>query len=254
MFAFDREKDTFEQTEKFALPKHIIAFDIGDRQKDNLQSLYFLTRSSILQYRPNATKKLVKVNAASSIFLLDEAPLIEKRDFIMDINGDGIDDAILQHFEQLNLWLSDCCGKWTKQQVPITPSVKSTSEGMVFSDARIFFVDIDGDDLVDVLKAQRGGVDIFMQTAGNSFSKKPRHIDTNQNIFDLDWWEVREADGLGLDQNDLSHKSLGDIRDVNGDNIPDLVVSHTKSSSVFKRTNNYEFYFGSRQSNTLTYK
>lgn len=257
IFTYDQGNKQFSQLDKVSLPDSVIAYDIGVGEK---QSLYFLTKDKLLKYIPPKKQqennpKIEEVLAIKSIFLLDEVPSLKQRNFVKDINDDKKDDIVLPHFERLNLWLSDKnSGGWTYQPIAIPPSVKSNSSGVSFSQPPLFFIDMNFDNKSDIVESHQEGINVYLQDHTGKFSSTPVAIKISDDIHNQEWWEVDEDDGQGLDQSKLSYRYLENVKDLNGDGAPDLVVRLTKSSGVFKRTNDYEFYFGDKESGLTRFK
>lgn len=238
----------------FTIPKDILGYDLGDQDSNGLQALYFHTKKEILQYQPESDREeLSPLLPLESIHLLDGAPFFSRRDFARDINQDQQDDFVFSHFESLNVWLSDCCNAWTKQRLPIPPKVNMSHVSVTFSDARVFFVDVSNDDKTDIVHIRDQEMRIFPQQSGGLFATQAYSTNLG-SINAKEWWEMETSDGQSLDQSNLAHRVIDKIEDVNGDGVPDLVVSYTRSKGVFKKTNDYEFYFGEYGNNGIAYK
>lgn len=251
---YDDELKQLKVIDSFSLATSFLAFDIGEKDTNGLQALYFLSKSDIVQYLPNhqiENQKLVKIHDVKSMYIADKSPYILALDFAKDLNNDKQDDFILEDFQQVNLWLSHCCGNHHQQTLPITPQVKVNSDGINVEKTSLYFVDATTDNKMDIVEAKQGALIVYSQLPDGTFSPVATEVQLNSTIHSLNWWDMMEADGQSLDQSDLSHKTIESVTDVNADGVIDVVVRFTKSSGVLDRTNDYEFYFGKMVDNTL---
>jgi len=258
IYAFDDSANKYQLYEKHIIPKIYFAYDLSDfdeSKPNKLRVLYFLAKNEVVEFKPTLSEeKHLAINSfvlkekVSSMYLVNSSNFINKQDFIKDINHDGIDDIYLPHFEQLNLWLSQCCGQLHHQAIPLTSFIEHDSAKITFNQRQLFFADFNFDGRNDIAWVKQGSIEYFSQTHDGQFLTTPQSISFNSGIYGLNWWNIREADGDNLDQSKLTHRMVEQIKDVNGDGIVDMVVRFTQSSGVLERTNDYEFYFGHQKS------
>jgi len=104
--------------------------------------------------------------------------------------------------------------------------------------------DLNLDGQQDIAWVSKGKINYFSQLEQGKYSAEQNTINIKNSIDGLNWWQIRESDGENLDQSELSHRVIEEIKDINGDGLVDLGVRFTKSSGVFERVNDYEFYLG----------
>jgi hypothetical protein len=246
---------SFVLLDKIVLTNTVFAFDLGEPQAKGHQALYFLSKDKIEQYQladPSQPGSLVNVQAVSSMYLVNSAASISQRDFARDLNNDGIDDFLLPDFEQYNFWLSDCCGRHNGQNLPIAANLEVEDSSLTYKDVELFFADIDQDGMNDVIYVEKGVLQVFAQSK-LQFNLIAKQIPISEDIYGINWWDIIEADGNKLDQSQLIHRKVEDIRDFNGDLIPDMAVRFTQSSGVLDRVNDYEFYLGQLKEGQLEF-
>jgi hypothetical protein len=112
---------------------------------------------------------------------------------------------------------------------------------------------MNNDQRTDITTLERGQLNVYLQKENGLFKDKAHVVEINPMIDSLDWGQLREADGSSKDQSNLSHRRLYEVRDVNGDNIPDLIVFFSQGSSVLKQANDFEFYFGDMENGELSF-
>lgn len=256
IYAFDSVNQQYIQADMLKIARHYFAFDVGEIGASGLQRLYLLSKNAVSRYVPahlSHDSNILLVEQVSSLYLADTAFSFTHKDFIRDINDDGLDDVILPDFEQLNLWLSDCCGLRHAQSLPIAPWLETRDDSVIFHDPEVFFQDMNLDGKTDIVTAQQGNLHVFVQNADMQFSTQPMSISMASNIFALNWWDMLGPDDQGLDQSNLKHRKLKDIKDLNGDGLPDLAVQFTQSSGVLDKAIEFEFYYATAEQKTLSY-
>jgi len=256
IYIFDGKSQNYRVYSKQIIPKKYFAYDLSDfvkEDKNKLRSLYFLGKDEVVTFRmapsinnnetTNSFELKQKVN---SMYLVNTADFINAKDFIKDLNQDGVDDIYLPHFEQMNLWLSQPCGQLHFQLLPLPPFIEHDNAKVTFNQRALFFADFNFDDKTDIAWIKQGRINYFSQTETGLFLELSKEVILNNTIYGLNWWNIREPDGDNLDQSKLAHRMVEQIKDVNGDGIVDMIVRYTQSSGVLERSNDYEFYFGQK--------
>ena len=280
IYALDNNSK-FQLMDQMLLDQSLFAFDVGDVQADGLQNLYFLSKAQLLQYQFNGPKpnkvsgpvmaapqtntmpsiknsqsSLIPLSKITSMFLSAQADAIVAMDFAKDINNDQFDDFVIPHFEQLNLYLSNQqvgAKTLTAQTLDITSLLKVDGSEMIFQPRELFFVDMDLNTSTDIVLVETAQLRVFQQSANGQFNSTPIIIPLAADIEGINWWNKIEADGQQLDQSQLKHRKVEAITDINGDQLPDLIVRFTQSSGVLDRTNDYEFFYGRAKQGRLSY-
>ena len=251
VYTFDESKADFILLDKLQLTSKYFAFDVSE----NKQGLYFLAKNEVaaLKYRNELAKKdkvssglyLQSLQKINSIFLQSESSYITKKDFIQDVNADGLDDIILPDFERTNLWLAVKDNQeYIYQHLPISSQVELSRGGVFYDPVTLFFADLTLDGKQDIAWISKGRINYFTQLEEGRFSAEQKDLAIASSVHGLNWWQIKESDGENLDQSNLVHRVVEQIKDINGDGLVDIVVRFTKSSGVLDRVNDYEFYFG----------
>jgi hypothetical protein len=256
IYFFDTQNNTFIEQDKINIADNVFAYDVGEPQQDGLQRLYLLDKAEVHRYVPAHSSHQavwVKAESVSSMYVGDKADSFRKMDFIQDINNDGFDDIILPHFEQLNLWMSDCCGARRPQSLPIAARIEMNESSVSYDDQALYFQDMNLDNKVDLVTVEQGQLNIFTQNENMQFSPIPIKIKINKSIYAVDWWDMKGPDGQEMDQSDIQHRVVRAIDDFNGDGIPDFALQFTKSSGVLDKTIDFEFFYGALTEGKLSY-
>ncbi len=252
---------TYEIVNKIIFPESTIAFDILSLQSE--KNVVLLLSSNQLSILDIETGSIVKLSNVDSIYLQDKPQFITKKTLVKDVNGDGLDDILIPSFKNLNVLIQhketrkrldeNIFDNFTISQLSIPAVVDMTSKKISFSEQKYFTQDINFDGLKDFVFVKDGKLTAFMQKEKGLFSETSKTIELPFEFSGLPWWLVRGPDGETADQSDLKHSLLEDIKDINGDNIPDIMVRKTVSSGVLDREISYEFFFGENKSGLLTF-
>jgi len=249
VYILDEKSDSFKLLDKLLLTDEFFAFDISE----NKQGLYFLAKKKVVSLKYNGNKVDNEQSGlyfqheqdVNSIFLINESTFITKKDFIQDVNKDGLDDILLPDFEQTNIWLSSKNAHgYLYQHLAINSQAELSRGGVSFTPITLFFADFNLDTRQDIAWITKGNINYFSQTEEGNFSSNHNTLTIANSIHGLNWWQIRESDGENLDQSNLTHRVVEEIKDINGDGVVDVVVRFTQSSGVLDRVNDYEFYLG----------
>lgn len=251
LYVFDQTLNNYTQHTLISLPKETIAFDLFTDTL-GVASVLLLDSKGIskLDLEKKSFQLLSKIN---SLYLEDKPQFVAKKELVKDLNGDGLDDIIVSDFSNIHLLLQRQDGEFDKTSLPIKATIDMTSERVSFSEARIFNVDSNFDQLNDIIVVERGHLQIYQQSKDGNFSPINNRISLPMQVSALPWWSIKGADGESADQSDLEHRMLENIEDINGDGIIDIMVRHTKSSGVLDRQNQYEIHYGTNQSGVLSF-
>jgi len=256
IYFFETQSNTFIEHDKINIADNVFGYDVGEPQPNGLQILYLLDKAKVHHYVPAHLSRQAtwaKAELISSMYLGDKADSFREMDFIQDINNDGLDDIILPHFEQLNLWLSDCCGARHLQSLPIAARIEMNPSSVSYDDQALYFQDMNLDGKADLVIVEQGQLSVFTQNDSMQFSLTPIKIKINQSIYAVDWWDMKGPDGQQMDQSDIRHRVVRAIDDFNDDGIPDIALQFTKSSGVLDKTIDFEFFYGTLNEGKVSY-
>ncbi|MEW6998055.1 FG-GAP repeat domain-containing protein [Colwelliaceae bacterium BS250] len=259
LYAFDDVTNTYKLHLQQTIPEHFLGYDLSDENDINEQALYFLTSDNVLRFNPQINANTAtdghfeSILAIDSMYINQNVTYLQQLDFVDDLNSDGYDDIILADFRSLNVYLHSGTGSYLAQKLPIIPTVEIFDARVSYTERSYYLIDMTQDGKKDIVIADNGSLLLFAQTKQNKFSKIATTIKVNKDIRGVNWWDARGADGRNLDQSDLQYRTVSHIEDINNDDLPDMVVSYTKSSGVLDKSNDYEIYLGALKNSVLTY-
>lgn len=250
IYQLNQNKNQYVVAEKAMIPKQFYRFDISEPKDQKKQKLYFLSTDSLSLYQNKKFKSLVKIE---SLYIQEQADFLSRGDFIQDLNNDAYDDVIIADFNKTHIFIGQGMSSFARQTLPIKPEVNVLSAGASYTQATLYFSDVNFDDKTDVLVIGDGEMVIYSQYGNSQFTGKATRLAINEAISGTDWWNKRDESGSQLDQSDLEYRKLEELRDVNADGIVDMVVRYTKASGVLDRVNDYEIFLGQKNKDALSY-
>ena len=244
----------FEVLDQMMLDKSISRFDISEYHEGQQQQIFFMSHNQALLYQPPSDTHKGNIKTLGNIesLFLDENPqFIAKSNFLIELDDSGNNHIISHHFTGVNIYsLNDVFSQRT--QLNIKPQIAMENDAAEFTKRKLYVFDINFDNKQDVITVGDGELIAHVQNnENNGFSIQK--IKLNNSISGVNWWDKRDASGDSLDQTNLVYRSLEEIRDVNGDDIIDLIVKYTQSSGVLDRANNFEVFFGKKHNGKLTF-
>lgn len=243
IYQLDSQTKQYSVAQKTIIPKRFYRFDLSKARDGQRQNLYFLSTDTLVSYQETKFKPLAKIE---SLYIQEQADFLSKGSFIQDLNGDAFDDVIIADFNKTHILIGQGMSSFARQTLPIKPEVRVLSSGASYTQAKLYFSDVNFDDKTDILLIGDGEMIIYPQYGSSQFSSKATHLAINEAISGTDWWNKRDESGEQLDQSDLEYRKLEELRDVNADGITDLVVRYTKASGVLDRVNDYEIFLGQK--------
>jgi len=243
IYQLDNKTHQYAIAQQTIIPKKFYRFDLSEPRDGQGQNLYFLSTDTLAIYQESKFKPLAKIK---SLYVQEQADFLSKGDFIQDLNDDAFDDVIIADFNKTHILMGQGMNSFAKQTLPIKPEVRVLSSGASYTQAKLYFSDVNFDDKTDILLVGDGEMIIYPQYGNSQFSSKATRLAINEAISGTDWWNKRDESGEQLDQSDLEYRKLEELRDVNADGITDMVVRYTKASGVLDRVNDYEIFLGQK--------
>jgi hypothetical protein len=247
IYSYDDKNKSYSETDRKVMPKDFYSFDITETYKDKRQTLYFLSSENLYHYdalNKNIDSKFKTVTAVNSFAIGDSEQYLSRGNFIHDLNNDQRDDIVIPDFNQVHILTAQTDGSMQSQSLPIKPQIELSNNTARYTQTKLYFSDINFDQRPDVIVVTDGQFEYFLQNSDNQFTKQPQHLKINKLISGIEWWNKPSADGENVDQSQLVYKKVEQVKDINNDNITDMVVRFTQSSGVLDRTNDYEVYLG----------
>jgi len=234
---------------RFQLPESFVFFDQGPQGRERSQ-LTFLATDGVWRYDVNG-HRLMKLVEVKSLYREPTHAGLSALDFVMDINGDGREDLAIPDFEGYRLFLQDEDGKFANATLlPVRPRMQMINRVHLprgvprYLRYHMYRVDLDGDQRIDLAFVRDGELVGFIQNEEGSYDTTARNI-----VLDLDLTpeylaRALDSDDVDVDHSHLTLRQVQDLRDLNADGIPDIVVQATISSGVLDKKTEYHVHLG----------
>ncbi|MGX5172547.1 FG-GAP repeat domain-containing protein [Aliikangiella sp. IMCC44653] len=233
------------------IPERFISIDI--LASDNRDSLLFLDSQGVTRYNFESGN-FERLITADTIYLQENAQYLADREFTVDANNDGLQDIVLADFKATHYYLQQPSGEFIPMTLPIYAKSEMNRDSIEYKPQTIYYADISLDGRQDIVLMKDAGLIYFEQTQQGLFNTIGSHLELPIDVKALEWWEQKEANGEQLDQANLAYRSMNQIKDINNDNLPDLLIRFSQSSGVLDRKNNYEVYLGKSSPGGLKYE
>ncbi|KKO46098.1 hypothetical protein WG68_06990 [Arsukibacterium ikkense] len=223
------------------LPADVQYFTTATLAQHAKPQLVLLGAAGVYRFDSNTNSNELLFASDSMFRLVDEARL-RSRDFSLDL-GSGLSDFLLPDFQHYHLYRQQADGSFRHFALPVTARVQTWNNNRADYSARRFYsLDVNGSGLTDLLFVENGRFKVFLQQADGNFSSTPFYPDWPVSLS-----TEREADqrsDAGRSYGGQSIVSLNDITDLDGDGIPDLVLSREKIADALDRSSSFEVHFG----------
>lgn len=257
VYAFDTEVKQYRQRVKQPLPNALFAFDISADNLENsdaIQALYFLSSDRLWTLKLHGNQvEFVPLMTVEPLILTSRVDFISRGRFVRDLNRDGLDDFIISSFNQTALVIQQADNRYITQILPIQPQMLLYADGAKYTEASLYFADLNLDGRDDIVKVAEGEFEVYYQQDDGLFTVLANYLPVSLAISGQDWWNKRDAYGEALDQSNLVYRKVEHLGDINHDGLADMVVRYTKSSGVLDRVNDYEIYLGSKTKDKLQF-
>jgi len=271
IYSYDEKTTSYSETDRQVMPKNLYSFDITEDYEENRslpvesrdtahsghkQQLYFLSSDNLYRYdalAKNTANKFNTITTINSFAFGDSEQYLSRGNFVHDLNNDQRDDIVIPDFNQVHILTTQADGSMQSQSLPIKPQIELSGNSARYNQTKLYFSDMNFDQRPDVIVVTDGQFEYFLQNSNNQFAKQAQHLKINELISGTEWWNKPSADGENVDQSQLVYKKVEQVKDINNDNITDMVVRFTQSSGVLERTNDYEVYLGKNIDGQLTF-
>lgn len=254
IYSYNIESDAYKEVERQQLPNDLYSFDITEKTDNALQSIYFMSSDKLYRYSEGlASKNFNFIANINSIAMGAETQYLARGDFLIDLNNDTLDDIYISDFHHVHILIAKADGTFKTQSLPIKPQIELSKNSATYTHTILYFGDVNFDQHIDIIKVGEGQLEYFLQKTDETFSPSSVKQPINKLVSAVDWWSKPRADGEQLDQSNLQYKKVEQFKDINNDNMIDMVVLDTKSSGVLDRTNDYQIYLGNNQNGLLSY-
>ncbi len=229
-------------TDAFELPGDLVAVDVGRRLGRDI--VVGFTQSSAYQIDP-VTGKTTPIAAISTIYGAAIKDSVPHLDFFTDINGDSHDDLVLPGFNGFQIHTQRPDGTFTAAVNLSAPPIVEVSlnDYPWYQPRQKHLGDMTLDGKVDISVLMDNELHVFPQLDNGQFAATPLRISTGVPLEfgGMDELSVAMRD---IDQSDNLSRALVKLKDLNGDDLTDMMVISVRSQGVFRKQTSYQIYQG----------
>lgn len=229
-----------EPAAKVALAKGALFFDTGRIGAQT--QLLLLTSAGVSELTPGGVAELADVR---TIYKTQSSAALTKLDFLTDVNGDGRDDIVLPDFEGLRVALQSSTGFDHFQLLTLPPLLTVSGAEARYRADRLYCYDFNGDGRDDLAVIRDNSFLIFDATGERAFSSAPRVVPIDIGLADESVIRRAQENLIDVDQSDFSLTQIADVKDLNGDGLPDIITFTAISKGLFDKRTEYRVHLAS---------
>jgi hypothetical protein len=237
-----------EPADRVSLAKGALFFDTGRIGVRN--ELLLLTSTGVSKLAPTGVVELIRVE---SIYKTPSSAALTKLDFITDVNGDGLDDIVLPDFEGLRVALQSQSGFDDFQLLELPPLLTVSGSEARYRADRLYSYDFNGDGRKDVAVIRNGRFFIFDAVGERAFSRTPRVVPIDIGLADDAVVRRAQENLIDVDQSDFRLTQIADVKDLNGDGLPDIITFTAISKGLFDKRTEYHIHLGRMVDGSIHY-
>jgi hypothetical protein len=240
------------QTRSIAVPEQAQYFSQAKLAGQNAEQLVLLTLDGILQLEQRdgqfSWRQLLRTE---SMFRVIDPIRLRERDFSLDL-GSGLSDFLIPDFQAYHLYRQQADGSFRHYALPVSARIQTWNNNRAdYSGRRFYPLDANLDGLTDLLFVQEGKMQIFLQQSDGSFNTTPWLPGWPVTLSTEQQADQRSDAGRSYSGQNIS--SLEEVRDLDGDGIPDLVVRIEQIADALERSARFQVYFGQKTEAGLSF-
>lgn len=213
--------------------------------------LIMLTTDGIYHYPNEATADPRLLVPTTSIFRVADAVRLRQRNLAVDL-GSGLTDLLIPDFDVTHLYRQQRDGSFQHYPLAVPARVQTWNNNRAdYTGRRYYVLDVNQDGLRDLVFVQQGRFDVFLQSPDGSFNSTA--LDPGWPIALSTEQEADQRSDAGRSYTGQQIRSLESIQDLDGDGLPDIVVTVEQIADALERSSRFEIYFGQQTEAGLTY-
>jgi hypothetical protein len=231
------------QTRSITIPEQAQFFSQARLAGYPAEQLVLFTSSGVLQLEQQGSgfswRQLVQ---SESMFRVIDEVRLRERNFTVDL-GSGLSDLLIPDFQYYHLYRQQPDGSFRHFALPVTARVQTWNNNRADYSARRFYtLDANLDGLTDLLFVHQDQFQAFLQQDDGSFNTSATVLDWPVSLATEQQADQRSDAGRSYSGQNIA--TLEDIKDLDGDGLPDLVVRIEQIADALERSARFQIYFG----------
>lgn len=186
-----------------------------------------------------------------SLYRIVDGKRLMKLDFVYDFNKDGLSDFIVPDFKAHHVYMQQQNGSFSQFSLAVDAKSRLFDENPDYTSRKARFLDWNADGRTDIAFAIDDSLLLYLQTE-TGFSTQAQSIELGLGLTPDALAELRGGDGRSF--KGLSINRLYDVKDLNNDEIADLIVRQEQFADAVEQSYSYRIHYGKTGQGKLLFK
>jgi FG-GAP-like repeat len=186
-----------------------------------------------------------------SLYRTVDGKRLMKLDFVYDFNKDGLSDFIVPDFKAHHVYMQQQNGSFSQFSLAVDAKSRLFDENPDYTSRKARFLDWNADGRTDIAFAIDDSLLLYLQTE-TGFSTQAQSIELGLGLTPDALAELRGGDGRSF--KGLSINRLYDVKDLNNDEIADLIVRQEQFADAVEQSYSYRIHYGKTGQGKLLFK
>lgn len=186
-----------------------------------------------------------------SLYRTVDGKRLMKLDFVYDFNKDGLSDFIVPDFKAHHVYMQQQNGSFSQFSLAVEAKSRLFDENPDYTSRKARFLDWNADGRTDIAFAIDDSLLLYLQTE-TGFSTQAQSIELGLGLTPDALAELRGGDGRSF--KGLSINRLYDVKDLNNDEIADLIVRQEQFADAVEQSYSYRIHYGKTGQGKLLFK
>lgn len=186
-----------------------------------------------------------------SLYRIVDGKRLMKLDFVYDFNKDGLSDFIVPDFKAHHVYMQQQNGSFSQFSLAVEAKSRLFDENPDYTSRKARFLDWNADGRTDIAFAIDDSLLLYLQTE-TGFSTQAQSIELGLGLTPDALAELRGGDGRSF--KGLSINRLYDVKDLNNDEIADLIVRQEQFADAVEQSYSYRIHYGKTGQGKLLFK
>lgn len=186
-----------------------------------------------------------------SLYRTVDGKRLMKLDFVYDLNKDGLSDFIVPDFKAHHVYMQQQNGSFSQFSLAVDAKSRLFDENPDYTSRKARFLDWNADGRTDIAFAIDDSLLLYLQTE-TGFSTQAQSIELGLGLTPDALAELRGGDGRSF--KGLSINRLYDVKDLNNDEIADLIVRQEQFADAVEQSYSYRIHYGKTGQGKLLFK
>lgn len=217
-------------------------------ETDAGDALVVLTDKDIRRY-DRSNNRFVPLLETTSLYTLTDQTRMRQLDFVVALNEQQ-SIFVVPDFHHVHVYVPDADG-FKHSPLKLPAQVQTFEDTPRFYPRKVWPIDFNQDGKTDLVFLRDGYLQVFLQQATGEFAttalsvKPAMHLSLDQES------RIRGGEGRNFAGLEINH--LHDIKDLDGDGLPDIIIRREQFHDAIEVNTSYRIHYGSKGESSLQY-